>query len=453
MKKTLLLLLAVVATAALQAQSPDLDAIKSLMERLMPSQRVSVTPSPASAREIISCIRETVFNTGQTGAGWDSTFRNVTLIDEVNDYRVLIQESYTFDEVTGFELIFRTQVYGVDAAGSTEGRFDSIVQVIADENQGLLDYVKVYPTYTPAGNPARYDIYFNTGAFGLPLGFILFGQNLFYYDQNDFLIATASKQVDFTTFSMANSDSTALVNNAVGQVILETEWQWDTDFNLYEPTYRYGYTYFTPGGDLETETIEYWVGSDWEYNSHNIYTYYKPGQVSRQEIQIGEPGAWVTVQEVAYTYDAQDRLVEERESNVDFNGAKTPFYRTVHTYDSPDGLLLESISQYNDQGIWVNSGRIIQEDCTDEFSSVDEPATKMVLQAWFNSARQLELSVRPEADVRLIEVFDLSGRPVLQASLSGYPHPVDAARLQQGLYLVRVTMADGAVATHKAMQW
>lgn len=450
MKQTLLLIFGLIGAMALQAQTPDLSGIKALVERVSPNPRKEVKPN--AAREVISCTQETIFSAGTAPMSFDSTFRNINRIDENNGYRVLTQEAFSFDAVSGFELESSTLVYGVDVQGTFEGGFDSVVQFIPDGTGGLLVYVKIFPFYNGANQIERLDIYFNTAAFGLPFGLLLFGQNLFYYDANGYQVATASKQVDFGTFSLINADSSFFVNNSAGQVLEETDWQWDPDASAYEATYRYTYTYVTTGGDTESETIEGWDGSDWAYLSRNLYFYNKPGQVNRQDIQTGGPGAWETVQDIAYSYDVQDRLILELESNFDSPGVKTPAFRNLYTYDTPQGWLQESIGQYYELGNWINANRAILEDCLGT-SSLDEVAADPTVKAWFNSARQLEFQLSEGSEARLVEVFDLTGRPVLVATPAAQQQVIDAARLQQGLYLVRISLTNGQSATRKAMQW
>lgn len=435
---------------ALQAQTPDLSRIQALVERLTPDHRAAAKPQ--TAREVISCIMETDFNANLSNpAAWDSTFRYINRVDEENGYRVLTQESYFFEEGLGFDLETRTLIYGVDDQGSFEGGFDSVVQLVP-ENGELIEFVKVYPFYNAANQPERLDIYFNTAAFGLPLGLILFGQNYFYYDANGYTIATSSKAVDFATFSLINADTSFFVNNAAGQPLEQTDWSWDNDAMAYEPNYRYTYTYLSVGGDLESEVIEQGDQGAWIFISRNLYFYNKPGQVSRQEIQIGEPGNWTTVQEIAYTYDAEDRVTEELESVVEANGERIPNLRTLRAYDTPEGWLELVTGQRFEMGAWVNVSLAIFEDCSG-ITSLDEVAADPTVKAWFNGARQLEFQVSEGETARLVEVFDLTGRPVLVATPAANAQALDAARLQQGLYLVRVTLADGRMTTLKAMQW
>lgn len=373
MKKFLPLLILLFSVALLPAQNQPLPPITDLLGIL---QKESRTLTPAPAREIIRCTRQTEFTAN--GMIWDSTNQIITIVDDQDGNLIHTESIAQYDETEGFKLIVETVVFGApDPDNPFAEGMDSIIQYTTDPVSGdLVVYVKLYPYYTPSGQFSHIDIYLNTGIFGFPLGIIFFGTNLFYYDANDLLIATATKQVNIFTAELENGDTTAFSYNMNNQLEQETSWEWNPDSSAYVPLSRYSYTYVSPTeGDVASWVIEEWDGTMWSFVSRTNYTYNKPGQVSMDEIQIGAPGSWITVGQVAYTYDGSDRLTQRLESSVDGGGIITPLNRTTYSYDTPENWHVEIIDQIYINATWENSTRIIIEDCDNAGAAPDAPTS------------------------------------------------------------------------------
>jgi hypothetical protein len=72
---------------------------------------------------------------------------------------------------------------------------------------------------------------------------------------------------------------------------------------------------------------------------------------------------------------------------------------------------------------------------------------------WFSGDHQLQLVPEEGADLRWLAVYDLQGRPVLQADLLGGARIFDASRWPAGIYLVQVRRGDGGMASGKAVRF
>ncbi len=374
MKKLLLLFLGVVTFYGANGQNASLPTLEQLTAMIKDKQAAISKHS----REIVSCTRESTFNWDVQAMAWDSSEQYVIEIDETNGYISAKETIYEYDATEGWLLVQETHIYGGADLEDINARFDSIIVLATDQVSGdLIEYIKAYPTYSASGKIIQLDILLNTGFFGIPLGIVPFGTNFFYYDANDFLIAEASKEFDFTFFTLINSDTTAYVNNSAGQPTLETSWSWDADLGVYVPVSRYTYTYPSPGGDRITQIYEEWneITPGWEYNSRTLISYNKPGQVSNEEIQIGTPGNWVTVQQIDYTYDVQGRATQILQLTVDGNGIETPLGRTTNMYDTAQGWISVSINQFYFNGAWENDFRSILEDCDNTGAAPDAPTS------------------------------------------------------------------------------
>lgn len=445
MKKLLLAFAGIFLALGLQAQTaqfPSMQEVNALLARK--KARVAAT-----AREITSCTRETNFDWNDSSAAWDSTSQTITEVDETNGYTTFIQKGYQYDAVEGWVLQEETRVYGIDDFNDPESQFDSLVILAPDQVSGQqVVFVKGYNFYNPQGKVEKVDVYLNTGFFGIPLGTVLFGRNLFFYDANGFLISESSKQLDFNTFSLVNGDSTSYANNSAGQPLVETNFEWDGT-SAYIPLTRFTLTYYSVGGDVQTQTIEEWDETvpGFVYTSKTTYTFAKPGIVSKEEIQVGNPGSWITVQEITYTYDAQDRLLQQLQQTVDPAGAKEPFSRINNLYDTPEGWDVVSTSQNYIGGVWVNSSRSILEPCEPK-SSVREPLSAGMLKAFFNDGQTLQLEFDATVSPARVSVVDMQGRLVTASALHAGTNQVRVNAVT-GIYTVLVQFANGTMTSMK----
>lgn len=500
-------------------------------------------------REIISCFRTTEFSVN-AGVS-DSSFQVFTTVDETNGYLTYTQTTNAY-ELGKWEFQEEYVIYGPrDLANIEAAAVDSFALFGTDPVTGeKILVVKGIFTLSATEKIDRIDIFLNTGFFGLPLGTILFGVNLFYYDNDDYLIATASKEVDiFGGFVLVNADSSHYVNNAAGQALVETSWQWDG--SVYIPTTRLTRTYPAPGDQEDTVIFESWNEgtSEWEYNSLSLLSYTASGNISAEIVQVGGPGSWQTVQEILYSYDAQDRLTEVLQQLVDLNGATTPFDRDVYQYDQPQGWIYQLLRQSFQANAWVTYARILHEECDnvgtipdaptaltaqqsvtfgaidlswsdnsvheqgfaiersedgvafDEIATVNEnvttytdndnleegtvyyyrvrgfnlagyspysniadaktastsisrPEVEGLHQAYFSADGMLTLTFSQDVDPRLVHVYDVQGRPLVNVSLgSGSVQQVKADHLPQGIYVVQVHFANGKHASTKVHRW
>ncbi len=454
MRQISLLFIACFLTIGIQAQSvPVLPTIESVIHHLR-----TITPkSGATLREEVSCTRETEFT--WNSSKWDSTYQTITTVDDTNGKITVEVTTSEYDQADGFLVTEKIKVFGIVGDFDLESEtvsYDSIHLFGPDQFTGdLIMIARIIPTYNGQGKVANQDTYFNTAFFGLPLGFVLFGVNLYYYDGSDFLIAEASKAVDLGSFALENGDSTTYTNNAAGQVLVERSWTWDTDLMAYDNIYRNTNTYVSLGGDLATVTYESWNGGTmaFEYNSQSAYTYSKPGLVSKEEIKTGAPGNWLTVQEITYTYDAQDRVTLTSYKNVNPNGSKTDANRETVKWDTPQGWTSESIYQSFTGGNWVNNDRTILEPCQ-PISSVKAPlATQALLNVWFDGSNQLNLTFAVNEQPRSLDLYDLQGRLSLKSDLRNGQNKIDGSALMPGMYMVRVTFADGRVAAKQVQKF
>jgi hypothetical protein len=374
MKRFLLFVLSIVTFYGANGQNATLPTLEQLTTLIKNKQAAFNKQS----REIVSCTRETTFNWDLQTMAWDSSEQYIIEIDETNGYVSAKETIREYDDTTGWVLVQETNIYGSTNFEDINAHFDSIIVLATDQVSGdLIEYIKGYPTYSASGKILQLDILLNTGFFGIPLGIIPFGSNFFNYDANDFLIAESSKEFDFNTFDLINSDTTDYENNTAGQPLLETSWSWDADLGEYIPVSRYSYTYVALGGDRATQIYETWneTTPGWEFNSRTLYSYNKPGQVSNEEIQIGSPGNWVTVQEIDYAYDAQDRTTQILQQEVDANGIKTPLGRIINMYDTVEGWISTSLNQFYSNGVWENSFSSILEDCDNTGAAPDAPTS------------------------------------------------------------------------------
>jgi hypothetical protein len=379
MKKTLLLFGVLLGFTFVQAQIADFSK-EARIE--IPAKAHQLLASLKKAdREIISCLRTTQFFVNAGVA--DSSTQTITTVDETNGYLTLTQTTHAYENG---QWVFQEEVvlYGTDQVGSEE-LFDSPLDSLAFfgtdpvTGQKIL-VVKGIVTLTPTDKLERIDIFLNTGFFGLPLGTILFGVNLFYYDNDDYLIATASKEVDFFAgFLLVNADTAHYQNNVAGQPLVETNWQWED--NAYVPTNRITRTYPNPGDQEDTIMFESWNEgtSQWDFNSLSLLSYTAAGNLSAEIVQVGSPGMWQTVQEILYTYDAQDRLTELLQQLVDPNGNTSPFDREIYQYDQPQGWIYLKMDQSFQAGSWVTYERTIHEEC-DNVGTAPEAPTQLTAQ-------------------------------------------------------------------------
>lgn len=446
MKKFLLALSGMLIVLGLQAQKNQVPSLEEI-NTVLAGKKLRVT---AAAREIVSCTRQTDFNWNETAVAWDSTSRTITEVDETNGYTTFIQKGYQYDAAEGWVIQEETRIYGIDNLTDPEARFDSLVILAPDQVSGdLVVFVKGYNIYNAQDKLQQVDVYLNTGFFGIPLGTVLFGRNLFFYDANGFLTSEASKQLDFNSFTLVNGDSTSYANNSAGQPLTEASFEWDAAAGSYIPLTRYTYTYISPGGDVQTQTIEEWddVLPGFAYTSNTNYTYVKAGLVSKEEIQVGNPGSWITVQEVTYTYDAQDRLLEQLQQTVDPAGAKEPFSRINNQYDTPEGWTSLSTTQSYIGGAWFNNSRSILEPCEPQ-SSVQDALAAGMLKAYFSSAQMLQLDFDAAVNPLMLSVIDMQGRLVTASPLHAGTNQVQVPA-GAGIYNVVVRFANGTVVSTK----
>ena len=456
MRQISLLIIACFLTFGLQAQNaPVLPTIEGVISHL----RTIKSNGAATLREEISCTRETEFNWNTTTTKWDSLYQTITKVDET-DGKINIEISTSeYDAVDGFVATEVIKGYGIVGFVDFEDEptsFDSLLFFGPDQFTGdLILIARILPTYNAKGKIVKQDTYFNTAFFGFPLGIVLFGVNLYYYDANDYLIAEASKAYDLGTFALENGDSIQYTNNAAGQILVEQTWSWNTDVMDYDNTSRTTNSYIMMGGDVATVTYESWDENTmgFVYNSQSAFSYVKPGLVLKEEIKTGSPGNWLTVQEISYTYDAQDRVTLTSYKSVNPNGVKTDTNRENVKWDTPQGWTSESIFQTFVGGNWVNNDRSILEPCS-PISSVKPPlASETFLNAWFDACRQLNLTFAVGTQPRTLDLYDIQGRLSLRADLTNGQNKIDGSALLAGMYLARVTYADGRVAAKQVQKF
>lgn len=357
MKKTILLLVLLTCQIFAFAQVPNVQDLKAkhfkTIENILSIQ---------NGREVISCIRNTdfVIENGMT----DTSFQEIIEIDVTNDYTTILVSNFNYDDGAGI-LEFESEfiAYGVVFMG-TEVIYDSLVINALDPVSGdKILFTKEINFFTASGKYDYREIYTNLGFFGLPLGIVLDGVQQWYYDSNDFLIAKASKSVDLGTMDLIPGDSTFYTNNAMGNFLIETSLGWES--NQYVPNTRTTRTYAPNGIVVNSEQFETWdeVSVTWNYNSLNLYTYNAAGNVTLIEVQTGGPGNWQTAQEVSYTYDAMNREIQRLNQQVSSMGVKTPIFRELTTYDTPQGWLSDAFEQDYINNQWVNTDRHISENC------------------------------------------------------------------------------------------
>lgn len=443
-------------TFVLQAQTaPVLPTIESVTQHL----RSFKQHQAAQLREEVSCTRSTDMTWDPATMSWDSSYQDITTVEEVDGKTNVVISVYEYDEVEGHVLTEEIHAYGIDGFVSLDEEpafYDSLLLFGPDQFTGdLILIARILPTYGSNEKIAKQETFFNTAFFGFPLGFVLFGVNLYYYDMDDFLIAESSKEVDLGTFDLMNGDTTSYTNNSAGQILVELTWTWNADLMVYEPISRTTNTWVSLGGDLATLTYEsYDQGTmSWVYNSRTVYSYTKPGLIGKSEIQVGMPGTWMTVQEISYTYDAKDRQTLALYKNVSPNGSKTDTYREVTKWDTTEGWISETITQDNVNGTWVNSERNILEPCSPVSSITPELAQHAFLNTWFDASQQLQLAFAEGDLPQTLALYDLQGRLSLTADLRNGQRQIDGTQLMPGMYLVRVTFANGTVAARQAQKF
>ncbi len=456
MRQISLLIIAVFLTIGLQAQNaPVLPTIEGVVQHL----RTVKPKAAAQLREEVSCTRESEFSWNSTATKWDSTFQTITKVNDEDGKTNIEITASEYDEVGGFLVTEIIEGYGIVGDFDLEEApvsYDSLLLYGPDQFTGdLILVARILPTYNGNGKLVKQDTYFNTAFFGFPLGFVLFGVNLYYYDANDFLTSEASKGVDLVTSALENGDSTKYTNNGAGQVLIAQSWEWDTDLMVYNNVSRITNTYVSMGGDQASITYESWNDGtmSFDYNSHSLYTYSKPGLMSKEEIQTGAPGNWKTVQEITYTYDGQDRPTLVSYKSVNPNGVKTDANRETIKWDTNEGWTSETIYQSFIAGNWVNQDRNIVEPC-EPISSVTPPlAPEALLNAWFDASRQLNLTFAAEAQPRTLDLYDMQGRLSLRTDIRNGQNKIDGSALMPGMYLVRVTFAGGEVAAKQVQKF
>src|SRR5690606_20744758 len=116
---------------------------------------------------------------------------------------------YNYDDLAG-QLEFESEYIAYGAIiSSSDVIYDSLVINALDPVSGdKILFIKEINFFTPSGKYDLREIYINLGFFGLPNGVVLDGIQQWYYDNNDFLIAKASKSVDLSTMDLIPGDST-----------------------------------------------------------------------------------------------------------------------------------------------------------------------------------------------------------------------------------------------------
>lgn len=347
------------------AQTPDTRHLDRLLSRI---NTKSHAVSKGNLREEVSCTRETDFSFDDLPAQWDSNYQTIRRVDITAGYTTFREEIYSYDATEGFIVDVITVIYGVDGSDFDlqTGRFDSIAQFTLDPFSGdLAPYTRFYPTYLPNDKLGVLNIHVNLGIFGLPLGFVHFGQQLYYYDGNNYLIATATKEADLGAFpiNLINADSSSYVNYPDGSANIVTNYSWDKVAGTYDEISRETYTYDPVSGNISSEIFESHDGMGWIYTSYNTYTYNSNGDVASIVTHMGVPGSWTPTNDQTYNYDAQFRLVLILEQIIQPNGTKTPINRRQYKYDNPQGWISEQIDQSYTGGQWQNSYRVLFELC------------------------------------------------------------------------------------------
>lgn len=357
MKKTFLLLVLLTCQIFAFSQVPHIENLKEkhfkTIDNILAVQQ---------NREVITCIRNTDFVL-ENGIS-DTSFQEIIEVDVTNDYTTILVSNYNYNDAAGM-LEFESEfiAYGVALNGS-ETIYDSLVINALDPVSGdKILFTKEINFFTPSGQYDYREIYTNLGFFGLPLGIVLDGIQQWYYDSNDFLIAKASKSVELGTMDLIPGDSTFYTNNAMGNFLIETSLGWES--NQYVPNTRTTRTYAPDGIVVNSQQFETWneVSGTWSYNSLNLYTYNPAGNVSLLEVQTGGPGNWKTVQEISVTYDGMNREIQRLNQQVDPMGVKSPIFRELTTYDTPQGWLSDVFEQDYINNQWVNTDRHISENC------------------------------------------------------------------------------------------
>jgi hypothetical protein len=80
-------------------------------------------------------------------------------------------------------------------------------------------------------------------------------------------------------------------------------------------------------------------------------------------------------------------------------------------------------------------------------SSLNDPQASGFLKAYFTAGGTLQLEFDAAVQPQAVNIFDVQGRQLLQATLVQGMNQVDARQLFQGVYFARVTFADGKTAT------
>lgn len=408
MNRITLVLALLFCVLRLSAQLPELQRMHRIMDR--PDHSRGATLRSGSG-DTLTCTRETRFLPG-AGMSWDSSIQTVTVLEEINGYPVLTRTEFSFeDSGSGLEWleIERTIFYGYGQRDDEFQGADSVIFKAPDFVTGeIVDYGRWYLSYDPEGQVQQLDIFIIYSFNGIPLPPTLAGQRRYYYDQNDLLVAIARREVEGFDPDLIPVDSTLFQNDASGRVMVETTLNWNTQTGMYAFAERETYTYVGTGTDIASVTSENWDGIAWAPERRELHTYAKPGLPSREDIQLPQSGnAWLTVKEVSYTYDAQDRMTQQLEQNVAPSGAKTPSFRNRYFYDQQEGWIVETVSQQFILNEWNDFSRSLLETCDNQglapsaptgLSAVAGGVTQILLDWQDNSAFETGYRIERSTD-------------------------------------------------------
>lgn len=359
-----LLLVSLLSMVQLSAQSKELQRMYRVMEYLRHGSGPDLRSGSA---DTLACTRETRFLPG-AGMSWDSAIQTVIVLEEVNGYPVLTRTEFSYeDSGSGLEWleIERTIFYGFGQRNDEFQGVDSVIFKAPDFVTGdIVDYGRWYLEYNAAGLVQQLNIFIIYSFNGIPLPPTLAGVRRYYYDQNDLRVAIARREVEGFSPDLIPVDSTLFQNDVSGRVAVETVLNWDAQASQYVLAERETYSYVGNSQDVASVTSDDWNGSAWMPERRELYTYAKPGLRSREDIQLPQAGNnWLTVKEVGFTYDAQDRVTQQLEQNVAPSGAKTPSFRVRNFYDQQEGWIVESISQQFVLNVWNDFSRSLLETC------------------------------------------------------------------------------------------
>ena len=328
-----------------------------------------------------------------------------------------------------------------------------LVQKIAQNWSGSAwnnDYKEIY-TYDANNNKTNYTKYTWDGS------------NWVNYKKTDYTYDSNNNRLTQTRYNWDNTNSVWLgtykysyqydANNNNTLYLYQT---WDDINSMWVNQYRYQYT-FDSNNNMTTLVRQYWdnTNSTWVNNYKDEYTY---DSNNNETLYIeydwdNTNTVWNPSYKKEYTYDSNNKQTLYQSYNYNqSNSTWVNESKETSTYDANSNLTEDIYYEWNTtNSSWDNSSKTVYYYSGHQVTKID--LTQDVIVDVFPNPTSGQIKVKNDNPIEKIQLYSQDGKLLVDKNHIGtFEKQIDISRLNQGIYILKVTDINGTVTSRKIMK-